>query len=124
MPHADATRHAWSDLRPDTPMPLLERRRIIGEQAMLSQVLLRKGCAVPLHAHENEQFACILQGCLRFTLGAEGAPGRRTVDVRAGEVLHLPANVPHAADALEDTLVLDVFSPPSATTGIDRPSKA
>lgn len=112
--------HRWASLPTDSPMPLLERRRIIGDKAMLSQVLLRKGCFVPTHAHANEQFACVMSGRLRFGLGADGSPQRREVTVGAGEVMYLPANLPHSAEALEDTLVLDVFSPPSAKTGIDR----
>ncbi|MEC9372891.1 MAG: cupin domain-containing protein [Planctomycetota bacterium] len=114
----------WSKLTTDAPMPLLERQRIIGEQAMISRVTLRKGCRVPTHAHANEQFACILTGCLRFGIGEEGSSDRRDVDVRGGEVIHLPANVPHSAEALEDTVVLDVFSPPSEKTGIDAPAGA
>lgn len=122
MPPAEPVRHRWSDLPADVPMPKLDRKRVIGEKMMLSLVHLEKGCIVPTHAHENEQFSCILKGCLRFTLGAEGAAGRKTVDVRADELLHLPSHVPHGAEALEDTLVLDCFSPPSAATGIDRKS--
>jgi quercetin dioxygenase-like cupin family protein len=112
--------YRWADLKTDTPMALLERRRVIGEQAMISHVVLTKGCAVPTHQHENEQFTCVISGRLRFGLGADGSPHRREVTLTAGEVIHLPANVPHSADALEDTVVLDIFSPPSATTGIDR----
>ena len=115
-----AASHRWSDLKTDTPMPLLERQRIIGEKAMLSRVTLKKGCHVPTHSHANEQFACILSGALKFGLGAEGSRDRSEVIVRTGEVLHLPSNVPHSAEALEDTVVLDVFSPPSEKTGIDR----
>ncbi len=110
----------WSDLTPDTPMPLLERQRIIGSQAMLSRILLRKGCDVPRHQHPNEQFACVLSGRMRFGLGEPGTPGFREVTLTGGEVLHLPGGVAHSAVAIEDSEVLDVFSPPSATTGIDR----
>lgn len=120
--NAAARVHRWSDLAVDRPMALLERRRIIGEKAMLSHIRLQKGCDVPLHAHENEQFAFIMSGRLRFVLGAEGSPDRKTIEVGAGEVLHLPSNLPHSAFAMEDAVVLDVFSPPSATTGIDRKS--
>jgi len=116
----NATVHRWAELKGDRPMALLERRRVIGEKAMLSQVRLEKGCLVPTHAHANEQFACILSGALKFGIGAEGSAARREVVVRAGEVLHLPANVPHSAEAVEATVVLDVFSPPSEKTGIDR----
>ena len=78
------------------------------------------GCDVPTHAHENEQFACVISGRLRFGIGAEGSPERRTVVVGPGEAILLPANIPHSAYAEEDTVVLDVFSPPSQMTGIDR----
>jgi quercetin dioxygenase-like cupin family protein len=100
-------------------MPLLERARIIGQRMMISQVFLKRGCDVPMHTHENEQFACIMSGRLKFVLSADSGPSRREQVVVAGEVLHLPSYVPHAAYALEDTLVLDLFSPPSAGTGID-----
>ncbi len=112
---------AWEQLEEDRPMPLLARRRVIGRQAMISRVTLEKGCFVPTHAHVNEQITCVLEGRLRMRLGAEGDPARREVIVGPGEVLLLPSDVPHDAEALERTVVLDVFSPPSATTGIDRP---
>jgi|ERR1043166_1013130 quercetin dioxygenase-like cupin family protein len=114
----DAKHYRWNDLPLDQPMKLLDRRRIIGEQAMISQVRLHRGCDVPMHAHENEQFAMVMSGRLRFGIGGGTAP--RQVIVSAGEVLHLPANVPHSAYAEEDTLVLDIFSPTSEKTGIDR----
>jgi unsaturated pyranuronate lyase len=115
-----ATQYRWDDLATDRPMAKLERRRILGEKMMISHVVLEKGCSVPTHAHENEQFACVMSGRVRFGIGAEGSPARRDVVVAGGEVLHLPSNVPHSAEALEKSVVLDLFSPPSATTGIDR----
>jgi quercetin dioxygenase-like cupin family protein len=120
MPDHHAKRFSWSELPVDAPMALLERKRIVGEKAMISHILLRKGCSVPTHAHANEQFACVISGSLKFGLGEVGSPERKEMVVSAGEVLHLPAMVPHSADALEDTLVLDIFSPPSEYTGIDR----
>jgi len=101
-------------------MPLIERRRVIGTQAMISHVRLTRGCFVPSHAHENEQITCLLEGRLKFGLGQPGSAEYREVVASAGEVVHLPSNVPHSAEALADTLVLDVFAPPSATTGIDK----
>lgn len=112
---------AWNDLPVDRPMGLLERRRMIGEQAMISHITLFKGCDVPMHSHDNEQFSAVISGKLRFTLGAPDAQGRTSVDVGPGECIHLPSGVPHGAFALEETVVLDIFSPPSQGTGIDRP---
>jgi quercetin dioxygenase-like cupin family protein len=96
-------------------MPLLERRRVVGTHCMISHVTLKKGCAVPVHSHANEQMVCVLSGVMRFTLGG----GREEV-VRAGGVLHLPPHAPHGVVADEDSVVIDVFSPVSETTGIDR----
>ena len=117
-----AVAYRWTELPKDVPLALLERRRVIGERAMISHVTLEKGCRVPTHAHSNEQFACILSGRLKFTLGDENSPKRETLMVGPGEVLHLPSHVAHAAEAMEETVVLDIFSPPSATTGIDPKS--
>jgi quercetin dioxygenase-like cupin family protein len=115
-----ACRYRWAELTPDHPMSGLERRRVIGQRVMLSEVRLEAGCLVPSHAHDNEQVACVLSGRLRFGLGAEDDPDRRTVEVAAGEVLHLPSGVPHSAEVLEAAVVIDVFSPPSEKTGIDK----
>ncbi len=100
-------------------MELAERRRVIGEKAMISHITLRRGFVVPTHAHENEQFSAVLTGRLRFGIGVDGG-ARRDITVGPGEVIHLRSNVPHSAEALEDTVVLDIFSPPSQRTGIDR----
>ncbi len=115
-PVAGAHLFRWDQLSGDSPMALLERRRVIGKQMMISRIALTKGCDVPVHAHENEQITCVLSGRLRFTLG----PEKRQLSVGPGEVLLLPSNVPHGAYAVEETVVLDLFSPPSQTTGIDR----
>jgi len=87
----------------------LSRRLITGDRMMLAHVYLDKGCIVPKHSHENEQLTYILKGALRFEIGEDGA---EEIIVRAGEVLHIPSNVPHKAEALEDTLDVDIFSPP------------
>jgi len=112
----------WESLPTDSPMPLLDRRRVIGIQAMISHVRLRKGCFVPSHRHENEQFACILSGALRFGFGHKGDGHYQEVIARQGDVVLLPSMALHSAEAIEDTIVLDVFSPPSEKTGIDRKS--
>jgi quercetin dioxygenase-like cupin family protein len=117
---SEPTIYNWSEMPFDSPANLIDRRRIVGKQAMISHVTLYKGFHVATHAHENEQISCILSGCLRFGLGNQGEPGYREVDLRAGESVLLPANAPHSAVAMEDTVVLDVFSPPSETTGVDR----
>lgn len=109
MQERKATFHRWDDMPKEQLSDLLERRLITGERIMLAHVYLKKGCIVPRHAHENEQVTYILEGALRFWLGADG---EEEIVVRAGEVLHIPSNLPHKAEALEDTLDVDIFSPP------------
>jgi quercetin dioxygenase-like cupin family protein len=87
---------------------LLDRQFVTGERSMLARLVLRTGCVVPMHSHENEQITYILEGALRFII-----EGKEHV-VRAGEVLVIPSHTPHSAEALEDTIDLDVFCPPRA----------
>lgn len=111
---------AWNDLETDYPMPLIARERIVGQHMMISRVLLSKGFKVPTHNHENEQFAVVLSGKIRFDIGPSDNPTSESTVLGPGEVLVIPPNAPHAATALEDTLILDIFSPPSESTGVDK----
>ena len=78
-------------------------------EKLIARIILRKGAVVPQHSHENEQITYILEGALRFTMG-DG----RVITVGAGQLLVIPSNMPHSAVAVEDTVDLDVFTPPRA----------
>ncbi len=118
----EAKKFSWTDLPVDAPMDLISRQRIIGEKMMVSRVVLEPGFRVPTHEHENEQISIVLEGRIRFTVGPEGSPDATDIDCVAGETLHLPSNVPHAAEAIERCVILDLFSPPSEKTGVDAHS--
>jgi quercetin dioxygenase-like cupin family protein len=105
-----ATLARWPDIPVEVMNPLLTRQFVTGEQAMLARIVLRKGCIVPRHAHANEQIAYVAEGALRFALGEEDALDYKTV--RSGEILVIPAHLPHSAEALEDTIDFDIFAPP------------
>jgi quercetin dioxygenase-like cupin family protein len=110
MPSQPAARHLrWNDIHKETVTDQLSRRLVTGDRMMLAQVYLDKGCIVPQHSHENEQITWIVEGALKFWLGENG---EEEVVVRAGEVLHIPSHLPHKAEALEDTLDVDIFDPP------------
>lgn len=106
-----ATLHTWKDIPRELLNPLIERQLVTGDQIMIGHIYLKKGAIVPLHHHENEQMTYILKGALKFWLGADES---EEVVVREGQVLHLPSNLPHKAEALEDTLDVDIFCPPRA----------
>ena len=110
MPDASTVRHfRWTDLPEERVTDLISRQLITGDDMMIAHVYLKKDALVPQHSHHNEQITYILSGALHFWIGADRS---REVIVREGEVLHIPSNVPHEARALEDTLDVDVFSPP------------
>ena len=101
--------HRWTDM-PEEPLKgTITRRLLAAERMMIAQIVLKKGDDVPRHSHHNEQITYVLTGKLRMLLGEHG---EREIIVAAGEVLVIPPNVPHSALALEDTLDVDVFSPP------------
>ncbi|HEV2176834.1 MAG TPA: cupin domain-containing protein [Terriglobia bacterium] len=100
-------KHArWKDVELESLNPLLDRQMVVGENVMLARILLKKGCVVPVHSHVNEQIVYILEGALRFSIDG------KEIVVAAGEVLCIPPNMPHSAEALEDTVDLDIFHPP------------
>ena len=101
--------YRWDDMPKEKVSETLDRRLITGDRMMISHVYLKKGSVVPRHSHENEQITYILEGGLRFWIGPDES---QVIDVLAGEVLHIPSMVQHKAEALEDTLDVDVFSPP------------
>jgi quercetin dioxygenase-like cupin family protein len=103
---AKAKHIQWSAIPNETLNPLLDRQLVVGDQIMVARVLLKKGCVVPLHQHHNEQVSYIESGALHFVVSGE------EITVRAGEFLCIPPNAPHTATALEDTVDIDLFTPP------------
>jgi len=98
----------WTTVPLEDLNPLLQRQMVWGKEIMLARVLLKKGCIVPEHSHHNEQLTYILEGALKFWIDG------KEIVVNAGETLCIPSNMPHKAEALEDTVDLDVFAPPRA----------
>ena len=98
----------WSSVAVEALNPLLGLHFVVGENIMLARVLLKKGCFVPEHSHPNEQVTFIAEGALRFKIDG------KEIVVNSGEVLTIPPNMPHSAEALEDTVDFDVFNPPRA----------
>ncbi|GAB1343621.1 cupin domain-containing protein [Gemmatimonas sp.] len=109
----DVRKLSWDDMAVEELTPLIGRRLIYTDTQMLAHVYLKQGALVPAHDHINEQITYILSGALRFWIGEHADhPGDTFVDVRAGEVLVIPSMVRHRAEALEDTLDVDIFNPP------------
>ena len=109
MTERSVTFYRWDEMPKEELTETFARRLITGDRVMLAHVYIKKGSIVPRHSHENEQITYILEGGLRFWIGEDES---QVIDVMAGEVLHIPSLVQHKAEALEDTLDVDIFSPP------------
>jgi quercetin dioxygenase-like cupin family protein len=105
MPTSTVEHHRWSEVAAEAINPFITRRYLMGDRITVSQLELKRGGVVAVHTHENEQVSLVISGALTFQI--EG----REIVVRAGEALVIPGNVPHGVDVLEDTLVIDVFTP-------------
>ena len=99
------THHRWADVPAEQINPSVSRQFITADRVTVARFELKQGGVVPEHAHENEQVSFVISGALTFTIGG------RDIIVRAGELLQIPSHAPHAVAVLEDTLVVDVFSP-------------
>ncbi|MGH9747822.1 MAG: cupin domain-containing protein [Candidatus Acidiferrales bacterium] len=96
----------WDKIKTDQMSDIISRQMVSGEDATLARVLLSRGAVVPRHSHRSEQYTMILSGALKFNFD-----GGETTTVHAGEILVIPAHVPHEAVALEDTVDIDFFAP-------------
>jgi quercetin dioxygenase-like cupin family protein len=96
---------SWKAIEVEKLNDLLSRQMISGDNATVSQLLLKRGAVVPRHSHVNEQYSWIMSGKLKFVFDD------REIVVGAGEFLLIPPNVPHSAIAEEDTVDVDIFAP-------------
>jgi len=95
----------WDKLDSEKLSEVISRNMVSGEDGTLARVLIARGGIVPRHSHRSEQYTMILSGALKFIFD-DGE-----LVVRPGQVLVIPAHVPHAAEALEDTVDIDFFAP-------------
>jgi quercetin dioxygenase-like cupin family protein len=100
--------HNWDAIPKEQLSPTFSRQVIHTDSMTIARVYLKAGCSVPEHHHVNEQVSIIYEGSLKFVF----APDGREVVVKPGDALEIPSNLPHSAVALEDTVAMDIFSPP------------
>lgn len=98
---------SWDRIPVEKVTDMIRRQLVTGANEMMARVLLDKGAVVPTHSHVSEQITYIQEGALQLWIGE---PAEEVV-LRAGQFVVIPSNVPHKAEALEDTVDIDVFSP-------------
>lgn len=95
----------WSQVPAEEMNPHVTRRAIHTEHMTIARLFLKKGGVVPEHHHVNEQVAFVVSGALKFNVA-----GKEQI-VKSGQCLVLPPDVPHGVEVLEDTDVIDTFTP-------------
>ena len=98
--------YEWNQVEKEQLSPTFARQVIHSDAMTVARVYLQKGCSVPEHSHHNEQISMMEQGSLKFVIAGEEKV------LKAGQVLRIPPHVPHSAEALEDCVAVDLFSPP------------
>jgi len=76
------------------------------ERMLLVEITLARGAKVPPHSHPNDQVGYLAKGRFRMRIGG------REYDLGVGDAYAIPANVEHEVEVFEDSLAIDIFSPP------------
>jgi quercetin dioxygenase-like cupin family protein len=78
---------------------------VYGEKTLMGEFRISKGAAIPPHAHPHEQTGVMISGRLRFNIDGD------IIEVEPGDSWCIPGNVEHSVKSLEDSVVIEVFSP-------------
>ena len=97
--------YTWETVAVEQLTDSIRRRMIVGSREMLVRWEFCKGALAARHSHPNEQIVMMLEGKLQLTVE------NTSTTMVSGDIVVIPPNVPHEALALEDTVVLDIFSP-------------
>ena len=76
-----------------------------GDKTLMAQFSIAKGSAIPVHSHPHEQTGFLISGKVRFDVAGE------VTDVEPGDSWCIAGDVEHSADAIEDSVVIEIFSP-------------
>ncbi len=98
--------HSWSGIETEQLNPKAARQVIHAKKLTIARLFLKKGAIVKDHSHHNEQVTVLEEGRLLFVIDGE------EIEVEAGQVMEIPPNAVHSVVALEDSVALDLFSPP------------
>ena len=106
-----ARHHRLSEVPAEKLRGGMVRKLVVGQQLMLAEVRFVAGDIVPRHSHENEQMTHVVSGTMQFWFGDND---EQEILVKSGEIVTIPAFLPHRAHILDDTISFDIFTPPRA----------
>jgi quercetin dioxygenase-like cupin family protein len=90
----------------ETGVPGIRMKTLcFGERTLMTEFRLAAESALPLHAHLHEQTGYLVSGHMILTIGEERH------QMGAGDSWCIPGSVLHSAEAIEDAVAVEVFSP-------------
>lgn len=89
-----------------TALPGIRQKTLVyGARTLMVEFRLERGSTLPRHAHPHEQTGYLVRGRLRLHVGDD------TCEAAPGDSWCIPVDTPHGAEALEDSVAIEVFSP-------------
>ncbi len=76
-----------------------------GDKTLMAEFRLAQGAVIPAHSHPHEQTGYLVSGRILFTVDGQKQ------EVAAGDSWCILSEVTHGAEALEDAVIVEVFSP-------------
>jgi quercetin dioxygenase-like cupin family protein len=96
---------SWEKIEAEPLNSGLSRQVLHGEKLSFARMQFKDGTIVPRHQHENEQLTVVTEGALQFRFDG------REILVAKGEMILIPADVLHAAEAVGNSETLEIFAP-------------
>lgn len=98
--------YKWQDVTVEQLGDGITRQLITADNMMLSQIFVPKGVSFPAHRMSSEQLTIFVKGKAIY----ESAGGK--IEAHEGDIVYIPSDTEHSDRVVDDTIVLDIFSPP------------
>jgi len=98
--------HKENDDNYIVPLDGIEQKTLVyGKNTLMTKFKLKKGAAIPPHRHSQEQTGYLVSGRIRMRIDTDAR------ELEPGDAWCIPGEAEHSADAIEDAVVVEVFSP-------------
>lgn len=99
-------RHAAPDSYVSALPGILRQTMVEGAHTQLAEFRLTRGSVIPVHQHPQGQSGYLVSGRLLLTIAGTDH------EMRPGDAWTIPGGVDHGAKVLQDSVAVEVFSPP------------
>ncbi|MDE0733848.1 MAG: cupin domain-containing protein [Gammaproteobacteria bacterium] len=98
----------WDEVELESVNESMQRRIVTGEKMTVARIYFKDGFIVPLHSHPNEQITQVVKGQMLFVFDDNKA---QEMLLNPGDVVVIPANIPHQATCIGEVEEIDMWAP-------------